>query len=120
MIATREANGMISFNSRLPITVNLPTRDMEQAKTFIANTALIVESTWETSKLVKISDGKYLFQFPTIPIPGFDSITPAIEVQFSHVPQEGSLRMSSINWSLGGGGKGIKDSRFMEVSYAHP
>lgn len=116
MVASREANGMISFSSRLPIVVNLPTRDVEQAQTFLSKTDLIVESTWESGKLAKISDGKYLFQFPTIALPGFDSITPAVEVQFSYLSSDSSIRMSSGQWSLGGTGKGIKDSRFMEVS----
>ena len=116
MIATREANGVISFSSRLPIVVNLPTRNVDQAQSFLSNTALIVESTWEKSKLSKVAEGKYLFQFPTIDLPGFDSIAPAIEVQISYLPSEGTIRMVSSQWTLGGTGKGIKDSRFMEVS----
>ena len=116
MIATREANGVLSFSSRLPIVVNLPTRNVDQAQSFLSNTALIVESTWEKSKLLKIAEGKYLFQFPTIDLPGFDSIAPAIEVQISYLPSEGTIRMVSSQWTLGGTGKGIKDSRFMEVS----
>ena len=116
MVATREANGVISFSSRLPIVVNLPTRNVDQALSFLSNTALIVESTWEKSKLLKIAEGKYLFQFPSIDLPGFDSIAPAIEVQISYLPSEGTIRLSSGQWTLGGTGKGIKDSRFMEVS----
>ena len=73
MVATREANGVISFSSRLPIVVNLPTRNVDQALSFLSNTALIVESTWEKSKLLKIAEGKYLFQFPSIDLPGIVS-----------------------------------------------
>ena len=116
MVAIREPNGIISFSSRLPIEVILPTREVEQARTFLSQTALIVESTWDSSKLVKMSEGQYLFQFPTIMIPGFDSITPALEVQFTYVPSDSSIKMTCSNWSLGGSGKGIKDSNFLKVS----
>jgi hypothetical protein len=55
-------------------------RDRNTACVFLSNTCSIVESTWDSAKLVKLTDEQYVFKFPTLPIPGFEPITPEIEV----------------------------------------
>jgi len=112
---TKDENGLITFNSLLPINVVLPTRDRDTACVFLSNTCSIVESTWDSAKLVKLNDEQYVFKFPTLPIPGFEPITPEIEVRFEYSP-EGVIKMKSSNWNLGGDNNGkMKDSRFMSI-----
>ena len=47
MMATTDANGVMSFGSKIPMKVTLPTRDADQARTFISNLDSMVESTYE-------------------------------------------------------------------------
>ena len=82
--------------------VLLPTRDADQARTFISNLDSMVENTYEQGKYVKMDQGKYLLKFSTLPLPGVDKITPEIEVQFLYDKEEGTIRMNSGNWTLRG------------------
>ena len=113
--ATSEVNGLMSFGSKIPMKVPLPTRDAEQAKSFISNLDSIVESTYEAGKYTKMADGTYLLQFATLPLPGVDRITPEIEVKFVYDSTEGTVKMSSGNWTLRGTTGVLKDSRFMQT-----
>ena len=115
MMATTEVNGIMSFGSKIPMKVTLPTRDAELAKTFISNLDSIVESTYEAGKYTKMLDGTYLLQFATLPLPGVDKITPEIEVKFVYCSDEGTIRMNSGNWTLRGTTGVLKDSRFMQT-----
>jgi hypothetical protein len=115
MMATTEVNGVMSFGSRIPMKVSLPTRDADQARTFISNLDSMVESTYEAGKYVKMDQGKYLLKFATLPLPGVDKITPEIEVQFLYDKEEGTIRMNSGNWTLRGTTGVLKDSRFMQT-----
>jgi hypothetical protein len=115
MMATTEVNGIMSFGSKIPMKVTLPTRDAELAKTFISNLDSIVESTYEAGKYTKMLDGTYLLQFATLPLPGVDKITPEIEVKFVYNSDEGTIRMNSGNWTLRGTTGVLKDSRFMQT-----
>lgn len=115
MMATTDANGVMSFGSKIPMKVTLPTRDADQARTFISNLDSMVESTYEAGKYVKMDNGKYLLKFNTLPLPGVDKITPEIEVQFLYDIAEGTIRMSSGNWTLRGTTGVLKDSRFMQT-----
>lgn len=115
MMATTEVNGVMSFGSKIPMKVTLPTRDANQARTFISNLDSMVESTYEAGKYVKMDDGKYLLKFNTLPLPGIDKITPEIEVQFLYDSIEGTIRMNSGNWTLRGTTGVLKDSRFMQT-----
>ena len=115
MMATTTVNGVMSFGSKIPMKVTLPTRDAEQARTFISNLDTMVESTYETGKYVKMDSGKYLLKFNTLPLPGVDKITPEIEVQFLYDAAEGTIRMNSGNWTLRGTTGVLRDSRFMQT-----
>jgi Protein of unknown function (DUF1997) len=115
MMATREVDGIMSFGSKIPMKVSLPTRDADQARTFISNLDSIVESTYEAGKYMKMADGTYLLKFNTLPLPGVDKITPEIEVKFSYNSTEGTIRMNSGNWTLRGTTGVLKDSRFMQT-----
>jgi hypothetical protein len=115
MMKTTNVNGLMSFGSEIPMKVLLPTRDPDQAKKFISNLDTIVEATYEVGKYEKIGDGRYLLKFNTLPLPGLDKITPEIEVGFNYSPEEGTVRMTSGNWTLKGTTGVLKDSRFMQT-----
>lgn len=105
----------VSFGDRIPMKISLPTRDLNQARSFISNLDSIVEQTYETGKYTKISSGKYILKFNTLPLPGIDKVTPEIEVQFFFDEITGTINMKSGNWTLKGSTNGVlKDSRFMQ------
>ena len=94
------------------MNVNLPTRDIEKAKSFLSKTEYIVESTWMKGKQRNMGKGVFLLQFLTLPI-GLDTITPEIEVEFLYDPENYCIRMKSGKWQLIGKEGVKKDSRFM-------
>eukprot|EP01036_Dinobryon_divergens_P029642 gene29642-38767_t len=106
-------DSIMSFGDKMDIVVRLPTRDQLTVQDFLEKTNFIVESTWERGKFKLISDGNFLLQFASIPIPGIDVINPEMEVNF--VNTNGTIYMTSGNWTLRGMSGGIlKDSRFMQ------
>eukprot|EP00600_Ochromonadales_sp_CCMP1393_P004697 CAMPEP_0174957986 /NCGR_PEP_ID=MMETSP0004_2-20121128/2376_1 /TAXON_ID=420556 /ORGANISM="Ochromonas sp., Strain CCMP1393" /LENGTH=178 /DNA_ID=CAMNT_0016206155 /DNA_START=247 /DNA_END=784 /DNA_ORIENTATION=- len=96
------------------IDIRLPTnKDRELVAQFLNDTEYIVESSWEKTKIKKVSPNTYLLQFLAIPIPGVDVVTPEIKVRFENV--DGVVVMESGEWSLKGeSGNILKDSGFMK------
>jgi len=94
------------------VNVNLPTKDIEKAKSFLSKTEYIVESTWMKGKQTNMGKGVFMLQFLTLPI-GLDTITPEIEVEFLYDPENTCIRMKSGKWQLIGKEGVKKDSRFM-------
>lgn len=106
----------MSFGNRMEINVKLPTRDQALADEYIKNPKAIVEATWDRSKCRQLNERTFLLIMNTLPLPGVDSITPEIEVNFVYDSTSKSIRMSSGNWTLRGTSGGVvKDSRFMQT-----
>lgn len=55
--------------NRMDIRVRLPTRDLVLAEEFLKNPGIIVESTYDKSRLTKLSDTVWKIRFAEIPIP---------------------------------------------------
>jgi len=117
-VATRE---MMTFGKRVDIQITLPSRDHSTVAEFLQDEALLLDSTWEPSKYRRLSespaskDRKYLLLFPELVLPGVDTISPEVEVEFLH-NKNGLIEMKSGNWTLRGmAGNVVKDSRFMQT-----
>lgn len=110
----KDSNNMLSFGNSMKIQIKFPTKDKELVQEFLADPSYLVESTWDSNKLKRITPTIYLLQFIAIPIPGIDIITPEIEVSFENI--NGIIRMNSGNWTIKGmSGKILKDSNFLKT-----
>jgi len=106
----------MSFGNKMEINIKLPTRDSVLALEYLKNPKAIVEATWDRSKCRQLNDKTFLLIMHTLPLPGVDSITPEIEVDFVYDHAVKAVRMSSGNWTLRGTSGGVvKDSRFMQT-----
>jgi len=98
----------------MKIQIKFPTKDNELVEEFLMEPSYLVESTWDSNKLKRITPTIYLLQFIAIPIPGIDVITPEIEVSFENI--NGVVHMNSGNWTIKGmSGKILKDSNFLKT-----
>lgn len=110
----KDSNNMLSFGNSMKIQIKFPTKDKELVQEFLADPSYLVESTWDSNKLKRITPTVYLLQFIAIPIPGIDIITPEIEVSFENI--DGIVYMNSGNWTIKGmSGKILKDSNFLKT-----
>lgn len=110
----KDSNNMLSFGNSMKIQIKFPTKDKELVQEFLADPSYLVESTWDSNKLKRITPTIYLLQFIAIPIPGIDIITPEIEVSFENI--NGIIHMNSGNWTIKGmSGKILKDSNFLKT-----
>lgn len=110
----KDSNNMLSFGNSMKIQIKFPTKDKELVQEFLDDPSYLVESTWDSNKLKRITPTVYLLQFIAIPIPGIDVITPEIEVSFENI--NGIIYMNSGNWTIKGmSGKILKDSNFLKT-----
>jgi hypothetical protein len=102
---------ILSFGSRLDITVQLPTNDRSLVEMFLKDTGYVAENTWDTSKIRKVADNTYMLQFLPIPIPGLGIVMPEVEVVFDNI--HGVIHVQSSSWSMkNADGTALKDSTF--------
>ena len=71
------------FGNQMDLKIKLPSKDTRLATQFISNTEELIKCLWLEDKYRKIEKDKYLLIMNPITIPGFSSITPEIEVEFS-------------------------------------
>ena len=108
-------NQMMSFGSKMALKVPLPTRDEDLACAFLRNKDGIIQATWEKGRFERLGGSTYLLKFASLPIPGVDTISPEIEVDFTYIEEDRTITMKSGNWTLKGKTGTIKDSRFMKT-----
>lgn len=109
---------VMSFGNRVDIQITLPSRDVDTVSAFLQDEARLLDATWEPTKyrvLPSQQDRRsYMLLFPELVLPGVDTISPEVEVQFQY--KEGCIRMTSGNWTLRGlSGNVLKDSRFVQT-----
>jgi len=105
----------LQFGDRCEISITLPTRNRALAISYLEQEQLLLEATWEKGKFSRLpsSDNTFRLLFPTLTLPGVDTVSPEIDVIISCV--NGSIELKSGNWTLRGtSGHVLKDSRFME------
>lgn len=100
----------LQFGNTMKIANRLPTRDLKQVQDFLQNPSLIVETVYDASKYTKHYPGCYTIRFASIPIPGIDTITPEITLEFTS--ENNVINMKSKAWKLTST-KLFKDSKFM-------
>lgn len=106
---------MLSFSSKMDITMELPTTNHSLAGAFLENERKILDETWSRSNYVLLDRDKkkYRLTFPPIVLPGVDTILTTIDVRFEY--QDGKITLISDNWTLKGkSGAILKDSRFVQ------
>ena len=111
----------MTFGSRVNIQITLPSRDVGTVSEFLQDEERLLDATWEPSKYRRLppsssstSDKRYLLLFPELVLPGVDTISPEVEVQFQF--SNGVIEMKSGNWTLRGvSGNVLKDSRFVQT-----
>lgn len=109
---------VMTFGNRVDIQLTLPSRDRSTVTDFLQDELALLDATWEKGKFTRLgspSDNKkkYLLYFPKLVLPGVDTISPEIEVEFRYA--NGLIEMHSGNWTLrGDSGNVLKDSRFVE------
>lgn len=80
MTSSASEDDIMKFGNTMKIQVKLPCRDEDIARGFIANTDTLLSALWEQGKYSTIAPSKYLLVMNSITLPGFNSITPEIEV----------------------------------------
>ena len=103
------------LSNRMDIKIGLPTRDHDLAAKFIEDEKKLLDATWERGmyKVVDQKEKKYTLLFPPIGIPGIDTLSTSVEVEFQQTGGKISLR--SNDWSIRGkNGVILRDSNFME------
>lgn len=105
---------VMAFGNRVDIKIMLPSRDRTTVLEFLRDEESLLDATWERGKYRRLSDdSKYLLLFPELVLPGVDTISPEVEVQFIY--KNGLIEMQSGNWTLRGmSGTVLKDSRFVQ------
>jgi hypothetical protein len=108
---------MLNLANKMNIRIALPTRDHELAATFIGDEKKLLDATWERG-MYKVRDQrtkKYTLMFPPIVIPGVDTISTSVDVEFIN-SGDGKICLKSTDWSIRGkSGAILRDSRFMET-----
>jgi hypothetical protein len=109
------SNDMMKFGNKMQIRVRLPTRDRALAEEFLKDPTIIIESTYDKSRALRLSETLWRIKFAEIPIPGIDVVSPELEIDFRYDNQ--SIYMKSDKWALKGNnnGKILKDSKFMST-----
>lgn len=112
--STSSTGDVMAFGDRVDIKIALPSRDRTMVSEFLRDEERLLDATWERGKYRRLSDdSKYLLLFPELVLPGVDTISPEVEVQFTY--KDGLIEMQSGNWTLRGmSGTVLKDSRFVQ------
>jgi hypothetical protein len=112
------AQDTLKFGDRCDISITLPTRNRALVISYLEQEQLLLEATWEKGKFRRLPStsgppNPYRLLFPTLTLPGVDTVSPEIDVTIACV--NGSIELKSGNWTLRGtSGHVLKDSRFME------
>lgn len=107
---------MLYLSNRMDIKIGLPTRDHDLAAKFIEDEKKLLDATWERGmyKVVDKKEKRYTLMFPPIGIPGIDTLSTSVEVEFTQ--SDGKIILRSNDWSIRGkNGVILRDSRFMET-----
>lgn len=106
--------GLLKFGNKMDIRVRLPTRDRLLAEDFIKDPTVIIQSTYDSSKATRLSDTLWRIKFAEIPIPGIDTVSPELDMDFRYA--NGSIYMQSSQWALKGSKNSqiLKDSKFIQ------
>lgn len=106
------SNDLLKFGNNMDIRVRLPTRDVEIAKEFLQDPTIIIESTYDKSRLARLSDTLWKIRLADITIPAIDVISPEMEIEFKAV-EGNKITMKSMKWALKGTGPIMRDSKFL-------
>ena len=71
---------LMKFGHAMDISLKLPCRDFHVANAFLSDTDGLMEALWEQNKFKRLGNNHYLLIMNPITFPGFDVITPEIEV----------------------------------------
>ena len=71
---------LMKFGHAMDISLKLPCRDFQVANAFLSDTDGLMEALWEQNKFKRLANNHYLLIMNPITFPGFDVITPEIEV----------------------------------------
>ena len=72
----------MKFGHSMDISLKLPCRDFQVANAFLSDTDGLMEALWEQNKFKRLANNHYLLIMNPITFPGFDVITPEIEVRY--------------------------------------
>jgi len=103
---------LLKFGNNMDIRVRLPTRDVEIAKEFLQDPTIIIESTYDKSRLTRLSNTLWKIRLADITIPAIDVISPEMEIEFKAV-EGNKITMKSMKWALKGTGPIMRDSTFL-------
>ncbi len=107
---------MLYLSNRMEIRIGLPTKDHTLAARFIEDEKKLLDATWEKGmyRVTSQKDKMYTLMFPPIIVPGVDTLSTSVQVNFEI--EDGKIIMKSSDWSIRGkNGAILKDSRFMET-----
>lgn len=76
---------LMKFGHAMDISLKLPCRDLQLASAFLMNTDSLIDALWEQNKYKRLPNNNYLLIMNPITFPGFDIITPEIEVIYIDV-----------------------------------
>ena len=106
-------DNLISFGDRIDINIPMMPRDELIAKKFLTDPLSILYATWDSNKILIMSNTSYILRCKDIPLLGFDYITPEITFDVTTM-NDNACVIKSNSWALRGGSKLLRDSEFLQ------